>query len=106
MTNAPEADVFLIYATEDPGSGFEGLCAFLVPRNTPGLAIGEPLHKMGLRTSPMSELYLDGCVVPPESGSCTVVSVASPSRRRTASARAACAAKAGPMRVAARASGT
>jgi hypothetical protein len=63
VSNAPEADVVLVYATIDAAQGFAGLCAFLVDRGTPGLEIGPPLQKMGLRTAPMSELFLDGCEV-------------------------------------------
>jgi alkylation response protein AidB-like acyl-CoA dehydrogenase len=66
VTNAPEADVFLVFATTDRARGFAALCAFLVHRETPGLTIGEPLAKMGLRTSPMSELFLEECEVPRE----------------------------------------
>ena len=61
VSNGPEADVFLVYATIDPSQGFAGLCGFLIDRGTPGLTVGPPLHKMGLRTAPMSELFLDGC---------------------------------------------
>lgn len=64
VTNAPEADVMLIYASTDPGAGFAGLSAFLVERGTPGLTVGAPLEKMGLRTSPMGELFLEDCTVP------------------------------------------
>jgi alkylation response protein AidB-like acyl-CoA dehydrogenase len=64
VTNAPVADVFVIFATTDRESGFMGLCAFLVDRSTPGLSLGRPLHKMGLRTSPMSEVFLEDCEVP------------------------------------------
>ena len=61
VTNAPEADLFVLFATTDPSSSFAGLCAFLVERDTPGLTVGPPLEKMGLRGSPMSELFLDDC---------------------------------------------
>ena len=64
VTNAPVADVFVIFATTDRRRAFGGISAFLVDRDTPGLSVGGPLHKMGLRTSPMSELFLDDCVVP------------------------------------------
>jgi alkylation response protein AidB-like acyl-CoA dehydrogenase len=64
VTNGPVADVFVVFATTDPARGFAALCAFLVDRETPGLSLGQPLHKMGLRTSPMSEVFLDDCVVP------------------------------------------
>jgi alkylation response protein AidB-like acyl-CoA dehydrogenase len=66
-TNAPEADVLLVYATTDRRQGFAGLAAFVLDRDTPGLSIGQPLEKMGLRTSPMGEVFLEDCVVPAES---------------------------------------
>ncbi|MFE7135264.1 acyl-CoA dehydrogenase family protein [Streptomyces sp. NPDC057638] len=64
ITNAPVADVLLVFARTDPSAGFLGLSAFLVDRDRPGLSFGPPLEKMGLRTSPMSEVRLDDCVVP------------------------------------------
>lgn len=63
VTNAPEADVFVVFATTNPARGFAALCAFLVHRDTPGLSVGRPLSKMGLRTSPMSELFLEECEI-------------------------------------------
>lgn len=66
VTNAPIADVFVVFATLDPAKGFAGLCGFLIDRDTPGLEVGSPLKKMGLRTSPMGEIFLDECEVPAE----------------------------------------
>jgi alkylation response protein AidB-like acyl-CoA dehydrogenase len=63
VTNAPVADVFIVYARTG-GAGLSGISAFLVPRDAPGLDVGEPIEKMGLRTSPMSALYLEGCRLP------------------------------------------
>ena len=63
-TNAPIADVILVFATIDRSLGFAGISAFLVDVDTPGLTIGKPLHKMGLRTSPMSEIFLQDCNLP------------------------------------------
>lgn len=63
VSNAPIADVFIVFATTDPGKGFSGLCAFILDRITPGLSVGPPLDKMGLRTAPMSEIFLEDCVV-------------------------------------------
>ena len=63
VTNGPVADLILVFATRDPAEGFAGLCAFLIDRGTSGLTVGKPLSKMGLRTSPMSEVFLDDCVV-------------------------------------------
>jgi hypothetical protein len=40
-----------------------GVTGFLIPRTTPGLTIGNPIHKMGLKTSPMAEVILEDCRV-------------------------------------------
>jgi alkylation response protein AidB-like acyl-CoA dehydrogenase len=66
VTNAPDADVFIVFATTDRSRGFAGLCAFVVPRDTEGLQVGAPFAKMGLRTSGIGEVFLDGCRVPAE----------------------------------------
>jgi alkylation response protein AidB-like acyl-CoA dehydrogenase len=64
ITNAPVADVFVVFAVTDKSKGSFGISAFLVERGTPGLSIGKPFDKMGLRTSPMSELVFDECRIP------------------------------------------
>ena len=64
ITNTQHADLFVIFATVDPELGANGVSAFLVERGTPGLVVGKKLHKMGLRTSPMSELALVDCEIP------------------------------------------
>jgi len=66
VSNAPVADLFVVYARTHPDGGPLGITAFLVERDTPGLSVGEPIGKMGLRTSPIAQLYLDGCAVPAE----------------------------------------
>lgn len=63
ITNAPVADVFIVFASTAPGLGNLGISAFVVERDAPGLEIGSPFEKMGLRTSPMSELFFDGCEI-------------------------------------------
>jgi alkylation response protein AidB-like acyl-CoA dehydrogenase len=67
ITNAPVADVLLVYASAGGGSGLAGLSAFLVDASTPGLSISTSFEKMGLRTSPMGEIALTDCLVPAES---------------------------------------
>jgi alkylation response protein AidB-like acyl-CoA dehydrogenase len=64
VTNGPEGDLFIVFATTDRLLGFAGLCAFLVERDTPGLAVGRPFSKMGLRTSHLSEVFLSDCTLP------------------------------------------
>lgn len=64
ITNAPIADVFVVFASSNPGLRSMGISAFLIEADTPGLTVGKPFSKMGLRTSPMSELFFDDCLVP------------------------------------------
>jgi alkylation response protein AidB-like acyl-CoA dehydrogenase len=64
ITNAPIADLITVYARTDPDRGPLGITAFLVERGTPGLTIGPPMEKMGLKTSPLAEVHLDSCPVP------------------------------------------
>jgi len=66
VTNAPVADLFVVYATIDRALGPMGVTAFIIERDTPGLVIGSHLEKMGLRTSPMAELAFENCRVPVE----------------------------------------
>jgi alkylation response protein AidB-like acyl-CoA dehydrogenase len=66
ITNAPIADVFVIFALTNPAAGALGISAFLVERDAPGLEVGKPFSKMGLRTAPMSELFFDDCTIPTE----------------------------------------
>jgi len=54
ITNAPYADIFVIYA-KAPG----GISAFLVERGAEGLTTGKPLEKMGMRASPTGEIFMD-----------------------------------------------
>lgn len=64
VSNAPVAGLFVAYATLDPSLGAMGVTAFLVERGTPGLRIGHPMEKMGLRTSPMAEVIFENCEIP------------------------------------------
>ena len=64
ISNAPIADVLLVFATVDRNKGWAGITGFLVERDNPGLHIGKPLDKVGLKTSPTAEVVLDGCHVP------------------------------------------
>jgi alkylation response protein AidB-like acyl-CoA dehydrogenase len=65
-SNAPNADVTIVFANLDPTRGRNGVTAFLVDKGTPGFTVGRKLHKMGLRTSPMAEIALQDCEIPVE----------------------------------------
>jgi alkylation response protein AidB-like acyl-CoA dehydrogenase len=64
VTNGPVADVFTVYATVDRSLGAQGITAFLVEKGTPGIRVSPGIEKMGLRTSPMCELFFQDCKVP------------------------------------------
>lgn len=64
VTNAPVADLFVVFATVDAGRGMWGITGFVVERDTPGLQVSPPFHKLGLNGSPMGEVIFDDCHVP------------------------------------------
>jgi alkylation response protein AidB-like acyl-CoA dehydrogenase len=64
ITNAAEAEVFIVFANLDPSKGYHGIGAFIIEKGTPGFAIGKREDKMGIRASSTCELILDDCVVP------------------------------------------
>lgn len=66
VTNAPMADVAVIFATVNAAKGIGGVTAFVVEKGTPGFSVSRGLDKMGLRTSPMGEVILQDCYVPEE----------------------------------------
>ncbi|GEO17815.1 acyl-CoA dehydrogenase [Microvirga aerophila] len=65
-SNGPVCDLMIVYATVDRSKGPNGISSFLVERQSPGFKVGRELEKMGLRTSPMAELFLEDCEVPVE----------------------------------------
>jgi hypothetical protein len=66
VTNAPVADMAVVFATVDPSKGMWGITGFIVDTGTPGFSVSRGIDKMGLRTSPMGELILQDCYIPLE----------------------------------------
>jgi short/branched chain acyl-CoA dehydrogenase len=66
ITNAAEAELFIILANADPEKGHKGITAFLVERTFPGFTVGKKEDKLGIRASSTCELILEGCRVPKE----------------------------------------
>ena len=64
ITNAPVADVFVVFVTTDRSKGWAGLSAFLVDEATPGLNISPQIRKLGINSSPFGELHFDECRIP------------------------------------------
>jgi len=66
ITNAPYAEVYVVFAKTDPERGTRGMSAFIVEKDTPGFAVGEAEHKLGIRGSSTPPIYFTECRVPKE----------------------------------------
>jgi acyl-CoA dehydrogenase len=66
ITNAPQADTFVVFASLDPSQRHKALCAFIVDADSPGLKTGRPVEKMGHRASTTSSVILRDVKVPAE----------------------------------------
>jgi alkylation response protein AidB-like acyl-CoA dehydrogenase len=66
ITNAHEANLFIVFATVNPEAGHRGITAFVLDRTTAGLTIGRKEDKLGIRASSTCEVVLEGCHVADE----------------------------------------
>ena len=64
ITNANEADMFIVFANVNPDAGYRGITAFIVDRGTAGFTIGKKEDKLGIRASSTCELLFEDCFVP------------------------------------------
>lgn len=65
ITNAPRASVFTLMARTEPDvKGAKGISAFIVPADTPGVALGKPDKKMGQRGAVTCDVIFEDCIVP------------------------------------------
>ena len=64
ITNAAEAELFIVMATIDPAKGYKGITSFLVERSFPGFTVGKKEAKLGIRASSTCEVILEACRVP------------------------------------------
>ncbi|HTN64864.1 MAG TPA: acyl-CoA dehydrogenase [Burkholderiaceae bacterium] len=63
-TNGQRAGMIIVFAVTDPALGKKGISAFIVPSNSPGLTVGRPEHKMGIRASDTCAITFDNCTIP------------------------------------------
>ena len=64
ITNAPQAEVFLVMArTDEHSSGSSGISAFLVDADRPGITVGEPPEMLGNEGSHACYVWFDDCEV-------------------------------------------
>jgi butyryl-CoA dehydrogenase/short/branched chain acyl-CoA dehydrogenase len=66
ITNAAEAEIFIVFANANPDAGYKGITAFLIERDFPGFQVGKKEDKLGIRASSTCELILEDCRVPKE----------------------------------------
>ncbi|MGI9549497.1 MAG: acyl-CoA dehydrogenase family protein [Bdellovibrionales bacterium] len=66
ITNAYEADVFIVFANTQPEKGYKGITAFIIERDFQGFSVGKKEEKLGIKASSTCELILEDCLVPKE----------------------------------------
>ncbi len=66
ITNGAEAEVFVVFASEDPAAGYRGITAFLVEKSMEGFSVGKKEDKLGIRASSTTSLHFDDVFVPDE----------------------------------------
>jgi acyl-CoA dehydrogenase len=66
ISNAPDAERYLVFATLEPGAGADAITAFLVEKGTPGFDFGRKERKLGIRSCPAAELVFEGAELPVE----------------------------------------
>jgi alkylation response protein AidB-like acyl-CoA dehydrogenase len=66
ITNANEANLFIVFANIDPAAGYKGITAFLVEKDFKGFSVGKKEEKLGIRASSTCELLFENCEVPKE----------------------------------------
>jgi len=64
ITNATEADTFVVFAMTDRTKGNHGISAFIVEKGFKGFSIGKHEKKMGIRGSSTCDLIFEDCVIP------------------------------------------
>lgn len=64
VTNAPVADLLVIYAKHPGGMKMLDVSAFIIDKENQGIKVGQDFKKMGLRTSTIGEVILDNCKIP------------------------------------------
>jgi short/branched chain acyl-CoA dehydrogenase len=64
ITNSMEAGFFIVFANLNPEKGYKGITAFLVEKDTPGLAIAKKEKKLGIKASSTCVVTFDDVEVP------------------------------------------
>ncbi|KON86080.1 acyl-CoA dehydrogenase [Sporosarcina globispora] len=66
ITNGGIADIYVVFALTDPASKHKGTTAFIVEAGFEGFSVGKKEKKLGIRSSPTTEIIFEECKVPVE----------------------------------------
>ncbi|MBM7609001.1 alkylation response protein AidB-like acyl-CoA dehydrogenase [Lysinibacillus composti] len=66
ITNGGVADIYIVFAATNPEEKHKGTSAFIVESSYPGFSVGKKEDKLGIRSSPTTEIVFDNCRVPKE----------------------------------------
>jgi butyryl-CoA dehydrogenase len=66
ITNGGIADIYIVFASTDPTQKTKGITAFIVESDFPGFSVGKKENKLGIRSSPTTEIIFEECKVPVE----------------------------------------
>ena len=66
ITNGGVADIYVVFAVTDPEAGSRGTTAFIVEADFEGFSVGKKEAKLGIRSSPTTEIIFENCRVPKE----------------------------------------
>ncbi|MGC9932918.1 acyl-CoA dehydrogenase [Priestia aryabhattai] len=64
ITNGGEADIYVVFARIDPNE--KRTSAFIIEKDMPGFSVGKKEKKLGIRSSPTTEIIFEDCRVPKE----------------------------------------
>ncbi|WP_077623476.1 acyl-CoA dehydrogenase [Sediminibacillus massiliensis] len=64
ITNGGVADIYIVFAKTDQSAGHRGISALVVEKGTPGFSFGKKERKLGIRSSPTTELIFENCRIP------------------------------------------
>ncbi|HJV17068.1 MAG TPA: acyl-CoA dehydrogenase [Bacillales bacterium] len=66
ITNGGVADTYIVFALTDKSAKQKGITAFIVEKDFPGFSVGKKEKKLGIRSSPTTEIIFEDCIVPVE----------------------------------------
>lgn len=66
ITNGGIADIYVVFAVTDPSAKQKGISAFILESSFPGFSVGKKEKKLGIRSSPTTEIIFEDCRVPKE----------------------------------------